>query len=63
MNSMAEMRRRLKLRQIDVAKALGVSRIAVHNWENGKAYPSASKLIKLAEVLNCDVMDILRVRG
>lgn len=63
MNSLADMRRRLKLRQIDVAKALGVTRIAVHNWENGKAYPSASKLIKLAEVLNCDVMDILRERG
>lgn len=63
MNSLADMRRRLNLRQIDVAKALGVTRIAVHNWENGKAYPSASKLIKLAEVLNCDVMDILRERG
>lgn len=63
MNSLAEMRRRLNLRQIDVARELNVTRIAVHNWENGKAYPSASKLIKLADVLKCDVMDILRERG
>lgn len=63
MNGLAERRKRLKLRQEDVAAALNVTRIAVHNWENGKAYPSASKLIKLAEVLNCDVVDILRERG
>ena len=63
MNGLAERRKRLNLRQEDVAAALNVTRIAVHNCENGKAYPSASKLIKLAEVLNCDVVDILRERG
>lgn len=63
MNGLADMRRRLKLRQIDVAKALNVTRIAVSNWELGKTYPAPSKLIKLAEVLNCDVADILRNRG
>ena len=63
MNSLAERRKRLKLRQEDVAAALNVTRIAVHNWETGKAYPSTSKLIKLADVLKCDVTDILRERG
>lgn len=63
MNNIAEMRRRLKLRQIDVAEALGVTRIAVHNWESGKTYPAPGKLIKLADVLKCDVADILRERG
>ena len=63
MNQLAEMRKSLNLRQEDVALAMNVSRIAVHNWESGKAYPSASKLLKLAEVLKCDVTDILRERG
>ena len=63
MNGLAERRQKLKLRQIDVANALGVTRIAVHNWENGKAFPTASKLLKLASVLKCDVVDILRERG
>lgn len=63
MNHLAEMRKRLNLRQEDVAAALGVTRIAVHHWESGAAKPTASKLLKLAEVLKCDVADILRERG
>jgi transcriptional regulator with XRE-family HTH domain len=63
MSKLAERRKKLNLRQIDVARALDVTRIAVHNWENGKAYPSTGKLIKLAEILKCDVTDILRERG
>ena len=61
--NLAEMRKRLELSQQDVADALGVTRIAVHNWESGKAFPATGKLKKLADVLKCDVVDILRERG
>lgn len=63
MNKLAEMRIRLNMSQEDVARKMNVTRIAVHNWEAGKANPSTSKLIKLASVLKCEVTDILCARG
>lgn len=41
--------------QYQLAKAMEVSRQAVSKWENGQTVPDASKMIRLAEVLNTDV--------
>ena len=41
--------------QYQLAKAMDVSRQAVSKWENGQTTPDASKLIRLAEVLNTDL--------
>ena len=45
--------------QEEVAQQVGVSRIAVRNWENG-APPKAKYLPKLAQALGCTVNDLLR---
>jgi transcriptional regulator with XRE-family HTH domain len=37
-------RRNVKLRQKDVASALGVSKKTVGSWENGKTMPKADKI-------------------
>lgn len=59
MNRFLELRKRRKLRQADLARALGVSRIAVSNWEQGKNLPETSKLIPLSRILRCRVSDLL----
>jgi transcriptional regulator with XRE-family HTH domain len=41
--------------QNQLAKAMEISRQAVSKWENGQSTPDATKMIKLAEVLNTDV--------
>lgn len=42
---------RNRLRQADVARALGVSRVAVGNWVNGHCIPSGTNLTRLFEYL------------
>lgn len=48
------------LTQEAVAEKLGVKQPAVSAWERGEAYPSASSLVALAEILNLDAGDLLR---
>ena len=44
--------------QEDVAEKIAVSRQSVAKWESG-TYPRASKLERIARVLNCSVDDLL----
>ena len=53
------MREARKLRQEDVAEALGIDRSAVSKWETGKALPRAEMLFKLADLYNCTIDDLL----
>ena len=46
------------MKQIDVAKALGVNRATIHNWENSKTSPTASQLLRLCDLYDCEVGDI-----
>ena len=41
--------------QIQLAKALGVTRQAISKWENDQSNPDTLNLIKLADLLNTDV--------
>lgn len=43
----------------DVAKAVGVSRIAVLKWEKGMSVPNSRYIQKLAQVLDCPLEDVL----
>lgn len=60
MNIIETSRIKMNLKQEDIAKAMGVTQATVSMWENGKASPSASKLMKLANLLGCKVEDLLR---
>lgn len=42
----------LNLSQVELAKALGVSKQSVSNWENDNIQPSIDMLIKIAKCLN-----------
>ena len=50
-----QLRAELNMSQNQLAKAMEISRQAVSKWENGQSTPDATKMIKLAEVLNTDV--------
>ncbi len=56
----ASRRKQLGLSQYDLAKMLGVDQTAVHNWERGKAMPTAKRLPAIAKILNCSVDDLLQ---
>lgn len=38
--------------QMDVAKKMGVNRVAVTQWESGETFPSTSKILPLCELFN-----------
>ena len=53
-------RKTAKLRQDDVAKALGLSSNTISMWETGRALPRADMLTKIADLYGCTVDDLLR---
>lgn len=55
MNKIAEYRKRKKLTQDDLAKALGVTRQAIQNWEKEKREPKEADWSRIASILNVDV--------
>ncbi len=63
MNSIAknikELRTEKGWTQQQLADMLFVTRQAVSNWENGKTEPDADTLIKIAQVMQADINDII----
>lgn len=51
----AQLRKEQNISQVQLAKALDVSRQAVSKWENDQTAPDTVKLIQLADVLNTEV--------
>lgn len=51
----ATLRKEKNISQMQLAKAMSVSRQAVSKWENDLTAPDTIKLIQLADVLNTDV--------
>lgn len=49
------LRKEQNISQVQLAKALDVSRQAVSKWENDQTSPDTLKLIQLADVLNTEV--------
>ena len=47
-----ELRISYKLKQVEMAKALGVSKQCVSNWENDNVLPSIEMLVKIAKFFN-----------
>ncbi|MEU5425845.1 helix-turn-helix transcriptional regulator [Streptomyces olivoreticuli] len=52
-----------RLKQVDVATAVGASDAAVGRWENGKTLPDPEKLPALAKVLGADLNDLFPRHG
>lgn len=49
-----ELRKQNNISQVQLAKALGISRQAVSKWENDQAIPDMLRLIRLADLLDTD---------
>ena len=47
------------MRQYELADRMGVKQASVSAWESGAAMPSAANLIKLADILDCTVDELL----
>lgn len=56
---MKQRREELKIPQHGMAYLVGVAPGTYFRWENGETEPRASELVKLAEVLQVDVRDLL----
>ena len=55
-----EMRKKRNLTQGDLAVQLGITQGAVSQWESGLTNPTLETLVKIAEVLNCTVDELLK---
>lgn len=53
-------RKKAGLTQFEVAEKVGVNQTAVSFWENGKNFPRAAVLKKLADLYHCTVDDLLK---
>lgn len=47
------------LSQSEVAKMLGVDKVTVINWEKNRTSPNAVMLMKLCQIYDCKLDDIL----
>lgn len=56
----AELRKRRKMLQSELAKLVGVSAVAISHWETGKATPKSGYLPKLAKALRCRISYFLQ---
>ena len=55
MNNFRNIREQKKIKQHDVANALGISRTAYSNYENGKRNPDIETLKRIAEYFNVSI--------
>ena len=52
-------RRKLGIKQSDLAKLLGISRTSLSLYENGKKMIKFDLILKIAEILNLDLIEIM----
>lgn len=58
--TLKEMRKEKKLKQWELAERLDVERSVISKWENGGFLPSIENLIKLADVYNCTIDELVK---
>lgn len=56
-----ELRANSKLSQEKLAELVGVSRQAVSKWENGLSYPDTRNLIRLSEIFNVSIDELINL--
>lgn len=57
---LADMRKRVNLKQVDVGKSVGVAQNAVSQWESGETRPSFDKLLTLAKLYGVSTDEIIQ---
>ena len=51
-----------RMNQVDLAKALGVTKAAVNYWYNGRSIPQVTVVQKMADLFCCSTDDLLKER-
>lgn len=62
-NRVADRRKQINLTQEALAKSLGISIHALSAMERGKADVKVSRLVRMAELMNCSVNDLLPIQA
>ena len=57
-----ELREEAGYSQPELGRAMGVSKVTVYQWEKGDKTPMATRLPKLASLLNCTVDELFTGR-
>lgn len=52
-------RNKAGLTQQELADRMQVTKSTVSNWENGYSNPNLEKAIRLSDILNCDVKELI----
>lgn len=58
-NILTNARKKKGITQNELAKKLFVTRQAISNWENGRAFPDVSVIFKLCKILDIDIRTII----
>lgn len=58
-SQISQLRKQKKMSQEELAAALNVSRQAVSKWENGQSNPDTANFVRLAEIFEVDVNNLL----
>ena len=57
--NLKEIRKKHKMSQEALAEKMSVTRQSVSKWENGESYPEMNKILKLCEIFNCQLNDLV----
>lgn len=58
-DNLKSIRKQKKISQESLAEKVGVSRQSVSKWECGDAYPTMDNIIKLCEIFNCKINNLV----
>ena len=58
-DNLKRIRKKTKITQEDLAEKVGVSRQSVSKWECSEAYPEMKNILKLCEIFNCKLNEIV----
>ena len=56
----AECRKKENLTQMQLAEKLGITDRAISKWENGNSTPDLEKIVKLAEIFNVSLDELIK---
>lgn len=61
MNPIRMYREKNGMTQEKLGEMLGVTRVAVTQWERGENVPRPGTLLKLSQIFNCSIEDLLHL--
>lgn len=59
-NNIKEIRQKKNISAYQLSKELGISKSAVSQWENNKTVPSLENLIKISQILNVSIDELIK---